>query len=71
MDQKLELRAISALFFVSLLKLTTKYQAALPEKSAKLLFHLSYDFSVSSALNIACKSFNAEATEIRRVRRED
>jgi hypothetical protein len=32
---------------------------------------VSYDFSVSSALNIPCKSFNAEATEIRRVRRED
>jgi hypothetical protein len=47
-------------------------------KSARLLFHLSYDFSVCplrisvcSALNIACKSFNAEGTEIRRVRRED
>jgi hypothetical protein len=52
-------------------------QAALPEKSAKLLFHLSYDFSVASAylcglcVKYSGKSFNAEATEIRRVRRED
>jgi hypothetical protein len=51
--------------------LSKKEQRALPEKSAKLLFHLSYDFSVCSALNISCKSFNAEATENRRVRRED
>ena len=49
----------------------------MPEKSAKLLFHLSYDFSVASAyLCVLCVKYsvqiiNAEATEIRRVHRED